>query len=537
MPSVHRSIASIAVLTVSSVAHAQWVDDPAVNTPVVQTTQDQDVIKLAVASDATTWVGWFDFQPGGIEVRVQRLDAGGDATFPAPGLLVSDNPQDTFVVDWDLRADASGNCMLAFVDTRDGGDFDVHAYLIAPDGTFLWGPDGVTVSDNDEFEADPRIIQNSLGDYLVVWPRFDVDPGLYAQRLNAAGAIQLAPGGVRFYSSGAQEPAFAEVIPAPGGDFLCSFVKDTSNFASDRHVMLGRYTADAGDSPAWNGNLLTISSAASVPIAHRPRLLADPTDDAILAWHDTRTGDFDCYLQMVDAFGSIRWAPNGLPVSLEAARQQLDPAVAIDPITSDLMVVYRNTDAAQNIQGLNVQRVARVSGIRVLGSAGAVLTPYDNQYDAPPRVVPCLGGVAALCEIQPNSGIGNFNGLLEVHRIQGDGTLIDGAPINVCTTASMKGRNSLAAAPGGAVIAAWTDDRDAGEDVYAQRVNDDGSLGPPVCVADLAEPSGQLDFSDVIAFLVAFSAMEPAADLAAPEGTFDFSDVLAFLLAFGAGCP
>ncbi|MEZ6242525.1 MAG: GC-type dockerin domain-anchored protein [Phycisphaerales bacterium] len=55
--------------------------------------------------------------------------------------------------------------------------------------------------------------------------------------------------------------------------------------------------------------------------------------------------------------------------------------------------------------------------------------------------------------------------------------------------------------------------------------------------ADLAEPFGSLDFSDVLAFLTAFGAMDPAADLAPPMGVFDFSDVLAFLTAFGGGCP
>jgi len=57
------------------------------------------------------------------------------------------------------------------------------------------------------------------------------------------------------------------------------------------------------------------------------------------------------------------------------------------------------------------------------------------------------------------------------------------------------------------------------------------------CPADLAEPFGVLDFSDVIAFLSAFGTMDPAADFALPLGVFDFSDVLAFLQAFGAGCP
>ncbi len=56
-------------------------------------------------------------------------------------------------------------------------------------------------------------------------------------------------------------------------------------------------------------------------------------------------------------------------------------------------------------------------------------------------------------------------------------------------------------------------------------------------VADLAEPLGSLDFSDVVAFLSAFAVGGSEADLAEPFGSFDFSDVVAFLGAFGAGCP
>ncbi len=55
--------------------------------------------------------------------------------------------------------------------------------------------------------------------------------------------------------------------------------------------------------------------------------------------------------------------------------------------------------------------------------------------------------------------------------------------------------------------------------------------------ADLAEPFGSLDFSDVAAFLTAFATSQPEADLATPFGQWDFSDVAAFLGLFGAGCP
>ncbi len=87
---------------------------------------------------------------------------------------------------------------------------------------------------------------------------------------------------------------------------------------------------------------------------------------------------------------------------------------------------------------------------------------------------------------------------------------------------------------------------DAGSGSVIEAAVDAISVGGLTCTdpvnqgcneADLAEPFDVLDFSDVIAFLGAFGAMDSAADLAAPFGTFDFSDVIAFLAAFGAGCP
>lgn len=59
----------------------------------------------------------------------------------------------------------------------------------------------------------------------------------------------------------------------------------------------------------------------------------------------------------------------------------------------------------------------------------------------------------------------------------------------------------------------------------------------PACPADLAPPSGVLNFFDVSAFLSAFSARATSADLARPFGQHDFFDVAAYLARFSAGCP
>lgn len=76
--------------------------------------------------------------------------------------------------------------MLTFTDTRAGGDLDVYAYRLLPDGTFLWGPNGVALSDNGDYEANPRVVEADDGAFVFTW----IEGGtasLQLQRLDAGG--------------------------------------------------------------------------------------------------------------------------------------------------------------------------------------------------------------------------------------------------------------------------------------------------------------------------------------------------------------
>ncbi len=519
------------VAGVAGVACAQWSDDPMANTPVVVQPGDQDVARFAVAPDGSSWVGWFDFSGGNVDVRVQRLDPAGNPTFAPGGLLVSGHPQNTFVVGWDVGADSGGNCMLAFVDVRAGGDNDVYAYRIAPDGTFLWGPDGVTISDNADFEADPVIAQLASGNYAVVWPRYGSAPGLYLQALAPDGTELLAHGGVRIAGGGTEAPAFERIAPTPDGDFIASFIRDTSSFLSPRHVHAQKFGPDG--TPRWGSSPVVVSDATSVPIAHLPSLALDADGNAVIAWHDTRDGDFDCYVQRLDASGNPVFAVNGVAVSTEPGRQQIGPAVAVEP-GGDVMVAFRNLDGDQNFQGLNVQRIDG-DGVRALGEAGVALLPFNNQFNGTPLAAPDPAGVAILSELEPASSVGNFDGILQLIRVDAAGSLIDAAPIDISTVASQKSRRALEANPLGGYIIAWNDDRNGNADIYAQNVNADGSLGGAACPADL-NGDGILDLTDVQAFIAAFLAADPLADITG-DGVLDLADVQAFIASFLAGCP
>ncbi len=57
------------------------------------------------------------------------------------------------------------------------------------------------------------------------------------------------------------------------------------------------------------------------------------------------------------------------------------------------------------------------------------------------------------------------------------------------------------------------------------------------CEADIAEPRGQLDGSDVLRFIGGVESEEAFADLAEPYASWDFLDMLAYLGRYDAGCP
>src|SRR6476659_738964 len=98
-----------AVVALCATAAAQWTANTAQNTPVCVQPNDQVVNKAAATGDGRTWIGWFDHRGSNYDVYVQLLDRDGNALLTPNGLLVSNHPQDTSLVDWDLISDKGGN--------------------------------------------------------------------------------------------------------------------------------------------------------------------------------------------------------------------------------------------------------------------------------------------------------------------------------------------------------------------------------------------------------------------------------------------
>ncbi len=527
------SIPLACLLGAASSAPAQWSSDPAVNLAVADRSGEQVLPKIAGAPNGDLYISWFDHASGNYDVYLQRLNANGVEQWPHNGILVSNHTQSTSLVDYDLAADAAGNAVVVFTDTRAGSDLDVYAYRVSAAGLPLWGPDGVTLSANDNFEVDPRVTQNSQGNFVFVWPRLGTpNPGLVMQILSPDGAPLLAAGGVVIAGANGENPAFCEMVASDNGSVIVSWVRDTRTFTSPRHVYTQKF--DAAAAPMWNtGQPVVIENVISVPIAHRPRLVSDRAGGAIYTWHDTRnSGRFDAWIQHVDSTGAAVFAANGIQASTDAGFQHIDPAVAFAGDNSgEIYVAWNERNLAQSQWGIWAQKFS-AAGTRLWTASGLALIPVNTINKLFPRIVPCSGGAMVFCLDQPGTPLPG-NRVLGMRLDTAGAFVWPNSPVLISSNPSIKGRLPVTISATGAAKLAWEDNRTDSNDVYAQDINLDGTLGVPVCPADWNH-SGAVDSQDFFDFLTAFFAGSADFNLDGVTNSQDFFD---FLTAFFAGCP
>ncbi len=262
----------------SPFALAQWTSNTAVNTPVCVQPGDQAVPKAAATGDGKTWIGWFDHRGANYEVYVQLLDQGGNPLLAPNGLLVSGNPPSSSLLDWDLIADSSGNCVLTFSDTRAGGDLDVYAYRISQTGTFLWGANGVALSNNSANDLHSTVAELSDGTFVFVWTVIPATgaSSIVARRFDAAGNSLLGPTPIPLATGTApnERPSFSDVVASDNGNFIVLWLRDIM-VSTPHHIKSQKY--DSVATALWNGGVpVSVFDAFSVPIPYQPTTTLRP---------------------------------------------------------------------------------------------------------------------------------------------------------------------------------------------------------------------------------------------------------------------
>ena len=478
------ALSAVIVLAFSTPVVAEWSDDPAVNLALGEGPGEQVVAHIAAAADGSCYVGWYDQRSGNYGMALQYLSPTGLEQWPHNGLAVSDHPQNSWVMDWGLAITADGDAVVAFNDIR-GGNLNLHIYRIAPDGIFLWGSDGITLTANANFKGPPAVTVANDGDVVVAW--LDApdtgDSVLRMQRLATDGTQRLVAGGLVVSDDDDLSPGGAVITPTAAGDVIVTYVPNYT-FMAARQIKAQRFDPDG--QPVW-ADALQVMDDATLPMGHYFQSLPDDSGGNVVVWDVAVGMTFRVRVQHLTADGTELLPHNGLSVANDGF-SQIAPSGSYDITTGAVYVLYRQMTPDQNQRGLNGQKID-AAGDLAWGPNGQQIIPVDSEYEDYITAVPATDGVLGFYTQAPANSFGEERvfGL----RLDSAGDFV-WAEETVAVASTPSGKQDIVAVTGsdGVARAVWTDERGSSPDIYGQNLRPDGSLGnPTTAVQETAVPT------------------------------------------------
>lgn len=185
--------------------------------PVTNGARIQGSVKYDVTTDEAGGciVAWHDLRTGAPGIYAQRLLANGDRAWPEDvpmTLLPITGGQGT-----QISTDGNGGAVVAWEDHRQGGgNIDIYAQRVDPDGGVYWPAHGVAVIDTSGIQLLHDVTLDPRGTIVTVRDARSGDLDLHVQLLNPAGSRQWGRQGRPVCTApGIQAPA--RCAPAPSG--------------------------------------------------------------------------------------------------------------------------------------------------------------------------------------------------------------------------------------------------------------------------------------------------------------------------------
>lgn len=502
--------------------HAQWTDNPLVNTAIATLTGDETVPHIAAAADGTYYMAWYSNESGNYNVRLQHLDSEGNELFETGGMLVSDNMQNSWVADFDLATDSESNAIVAFGDVRNGNT-DIFAYKITPDGTMLWGENGIDLSNdaNSEDEYQATICLTTNDHAIVAWSAVDNTKNyIRLQSIEPDGTLNWGNAGIA-YSSETEDYTAPQLVASADGDFILAFYKQTgSPWAPIRHIYAQRFQ-ETGDI-AWVDDIL-VSDLGGISGWTNLNIKSDNNDGLFIAWHADIDGDMlnNAMLHHIAADASTSWPDNGLEIVQQENFNHFNMQIAGSNDNGNCYVFWHKTNGNQDMFALMAQAVDANANL-LWENTGLELSSMGNNS------VLCSG--AAIHDNQvflvySENISGSNNSLIKALALDENGEYLwQDEHLNVSSAESGKMHYEVSGIYNNQLVTIWSDDRNGSSgNIYAQNINLDGTLGITTTLNDDATLSDlQADGTTIEGFspsTLSYSVYLPEGTTTVPETT------------------
>jgi hypothetical protein len=472
-----KRILLLAFVFTTQVLYAQWSTDPSINNAICTNYYGQNEIKMISDGNGGVIICWNDKRNGlnGIfndEVYAQRIGSNGNILWTIDGIKVT--PSNVYRYTNSMCSDGNGGAFISWHAIVDSNSLCIQH--INASGTLMWDSSGITICSttlSDQLLA--KIVSDGNGGAIIAWgdTRNNIgvhDDDVYAQRVNAAGVVQWTANGMAVSNASGSQGASLQITSDGGGGAIMIWEDNRCGA-----VEIYTQKINASGAVLWDTTGVLVNSVVGGSLY--PQLISD-AGGAIICWVDRRNGntDWNIYAQKVSTSGSVQWTVNGEAICL-ASSNQTSPQLASDGnggaiITWDEPVSATNTNPNIYAQRVNVSGVAEW----VTNGVGVCLAANGQRF---PQLSSDGNGGAVITWQDART-----NNIQDVYaqRINSSGSSLwtnDGVAVSTATFVQSfpivlnDGNNGM--------IIAWTDLRNdlTGQrhDIYAQRVNSDGTLG------------------------------------------------------------
>ena len=462
----------------SSPAVAQWSTSAYANNSICTAPGNQD--QTAIVSDGSggAIIAWTDYRGESSRVYAQRIDANGLLKWTIDGIAVTTSQ--SFVQG--AVEDGSGGVIITWVDLRNGNDFDIYVQRFNGQGQPQWTTGGIQVSASDGFQTNPVITTDGHGGAIIAWiddgPEMDAAKDVYIQHVNADGSLGWPVNNPVTEAYYRQEDI--KIISDENGGAIVAWTDYRNTTTGTTAVDVYAQRISAGGSQVWTTD--GIGVAVYDRYQQYPQLTGDGHGGAIIVWEDDRDADntnafnVDIYGQHISAVGDVLWTANGVGIGV-SPDTQTRPVLTKDG-TGGAIITWQNGSGSYNayVSYLVAQRV-NGNGAKQWATAGVAL---NNAGMENPQITPDgAGGVIIAWEdYRGQLPIGALKDIF-AQRVDANGQTLwpnGGSAISNSTFVQQSPR-LIPDNQGGAIVAFVDARTNTTTDIYAQRIQADGTLG------------------------------------------------------------
>lgn len=451
---------------------AQWSTDTNVNNPICTAQQNQIYHQTVSDGSGGAIITWEDQRNGNSDIYAQRIDANGVIQWNINGVVIC-NASDYQRYPM-IASDGSGGAIITWRDNRSGYNYDIYAQRVNNNGTVQWIPNGTAICAESHDQNSPTIVEDGSGGVIITW---DDDRSffhdIYAQRISANGNVQWATNGVTICAASGFQRNPTIVSDASGGAIIAW--QDHRN-ASNDDIYIQRINASG--ITQWTTNGVAVCTATGDQLYLN--IVHDGSGGAIVVWQDQRSStNYDIYCQRVNSNGVIQWATNGVTIctgSGPGTSWSPTPKICSDG-TGGAIVAWDDSRSSVFNWDLYVQRI-NASGVVQWATNGVTISTASNDQNSPAIIVDGAGGA-----IISWRDYRSLNWDIYAQRVNASGVVQWGTNGRAISTAASNINASfyptiVNGGSDGAIITFEDVRSSTSEDIYAQRINLNGNLGP-----------------------------------------------------------